>query len=90
MNLPDLAWTLLATVFIVVYFMLLFRVVIDVFRSDDLGSVAKAAWFVGLLVVPVVVLVAYVLIRADGMASRGQDLADDRDARSGPDGDTAP
>ena len=63
MNVADLIWTMLALVFIVGYFMLLFRVVLDVFRRPDLGPAARTAWFVAVFVVPLAGLVAYVVVR---------------------------
>ena len=34
----DLVWSLAAILAVVVYFLLLFRAVLDVFRSSDLGA----------------------------------------------------
>ena len=70
MHLVDLLWTLLAIVFTVAYFMLLFRAVLDVFRSDDLAGWGKAVWFLALLLVPLVSLLVYVITRSAGMAER--------------------
>jgi hypothetical protein len=66
----DLLWTLLAIVFTVAYFMLLFRAVLDVFRSDDLAGWGKALWFLALMLVPLVSLLVYVITRSGGMAER--------------------
>lgn len=71
MHLADFLWALLATAFIVGYFMVLFRVVLDVFRSDDLGGWGKALWFVALLVVPLVPLLVYLGTRGAAMSGRG-------------------
>lgn len=62
MRLADLVWSLLAIAFLVGYFILLFRVVLDVFRRDDLGRWARTAWFVAALAVPLAGLAAYVLL----------------------------
>jgi hypothetical protein len=69
-HLFDFVWALLAVLFIVVYFMVLFRVVLDVFRSEDLGGWGKALWFVALLVVPLVPLLVYVGARGRAMTER--------------------
>jgi hypothetical protein len=63
----DLLWSLLAIVLLVVYFLLLFRAVLDVFRRPDLGGWAKAGWFGTLLVVPVVPLLVYLVLRGAGL-----------------------
>jgi len=65
----DLLWSLLAIGFVVGYFLVLFRAVLDVFRSDDLNGWAKAGWFVALLVVPVVPLLLYLVLRGRGITA---------------------
>lgn len=45
-------------------------VVLDLFRSGDLSGVAKAAWFLFVLFLPVLGVLAYVLLRGDSMADR--------------------
>ena len=68
MHLADLAWTLAVIVLIVGYFMILFWAVVDVFRRGDLRGRAKAAWFVALLVLPLVALIVYVGARGTARA----------------------
>ena len=72
MHLADFLWSLLVIFFMVVYFMVLFRVIIDVFRSTDLTGWAKAAWFVALLVLPLVSLLVYVIARRSSVTQRDQ------------------
>jgi ABC-type multidrug transport system fused ATPase/permease subunit len=72
MHLVDLLWTLVVIFFMVVYFLILFRVILDVFRSDDLSGWVKALWFLGLLLVPLLSLLLYVITRGDGMTKRDQ------------------
>jgi hypothetical protein len=71
----DLVWSLVVVLFLVVYFMMLFRVVLDVFRSDDLGGWAKGLWLLALLVVPLLSMLAYVLTRSRGMSGREREQA---------------
>ncbi|MGE3619495.1 MAG: SHOCT domain-containing protein [Acidimicrobiia bacterium] len=66
----ELAWSLLILFLIVQYLIITFSVVVDVFRSEDLSGVGKVAWLVGLLVFPLLTLLAYVLIRGHGMRAR--------------------
>jgi len=70
MNVPDLLWSLTAIVLLVGYFLLLFRVVVDVFRSTDLSAWAKLAWFVAALVLPVLAILAYLAVRGRGIGGR--------------------
>lgn len=80
----DLVWSLAAILAVVVYFLLLFRAVLDVFRSSDLGAWAKASWFAALVVVPIVPLALYLVLRGGGVRER------ERAAVPGSAGDDAP
>jgi hypothetical protein len=68
-SLGDLLWSLIVIFFMVMYFMILFQVIVDVFRRDASG-VNKALWLLALLVFPVVSLLAYVIVNGDSMAAR--------------------
>lgn len=81
MHLADLLWSLLVIFAMVVYFMVLFRIVVDVFRSTDLSSWGKAGWFVALLVVPLVPLLVYLVLRGNRLTGR------DRSAQQQPGGE---
>ncbi|MFP4148158.1 MAG: SHOCT domain-containing protein [Nitriliruptoraceae bacterium] len=50
---------------------LLISVFADVFRSDDLGGWAKAAWVVLLVVLPYLGVLVYLIARGGGMHDRG-------------------
>jgi hypothetical protein len=69
-HLGDLLWSLLVLFFMVIYFMMLFSVVMDLFRDRETSGWAKAAWLILLLVFPLLTLIAYVVIRGAGMAGR--------------------
>jgi hypothetical protein len=57
---------------IVLFLILWVRAVIDVFRRPDLSGGAKAAWAIGMLVVPFVGLLIYTMLRpADSQLRRG-------------------
>lgn len=62
------------------WFMLLFRVVIDIFRSADLGGVAKALWVLFVAVVPFLGVFVYLIARGGSMAARDLEQAAARDA----------
>ena len=66
----DLVWSLASILALVVYFLLLFRAVLDVFRSADLSAWAKGGWFAALIVVPIVPLVLYLVLRGGGVRER--------------------
>ena len=47
----------------IAYLILLFHIVKDVFRDPDLGGGAKALWIIGLIVVPFLIALIYVITR---------------------------
>lgn len=76
----NLFWTMLWLFLWVMWFFLLFRVIVDVFRSDDLGGGAKAGWLVLVLVLPYLGVLIYVVARGRSMGTRDVRDAKERDA----------
>ena len=66
----DFLWLLIWTYFFVAYLVVLFRIIGDVFRSPDLGGFAKALWMIGLILLPLIVALIYLIARGRGMAER--------------------
>lgn len=54
----------------VLWFMLMFWIITDIFRSDDLRGWAKAAWLVGVIVLPIVGILVYLIVRGGSMRQR--------------------
>ncbi|GAA0913558.1 SHOCT domain-containing protein [Streptomyces thermoalcalitolerans] len=63
-------WTMLWFFVWVMWFVLLFRVVLDIFRDDGLNGWAKAGWLVFCLVVPFLGVFVYVIARGKSMGRR--------------------
>jgi hypothetical protein len=54
----------------VVWFWLLIIVFGDLFRRHDISGWGKALWVIGLVLVPFIAVLAYMITQADGMAER--------------------
>ncbi len=66
----DILQLIASTILFVAYLIVLFHVVVDLFRDPELGGGYKALWIVGLLFIPVLTLILYLLTRGGGMAER--------------------
>ena len=69
-SLGDFLWSLLVIFFMIVYFMMLFGVIIDLFRRHDIHGGKKTLWFLFLLFLPLLGLFTYVIVNSHGMAER--------------------
>jgi hypothetical protein len=70
MDLGDFLWSLLVIFFMVVYFMIIFSIIGDLFRSKDIGGVAKAIWMLVILFFPLISPLIYLIVRGSGMTDR--------------------
>jgi len=87
MSFGEFLWGLLAIYFMLAYFMILFLIIGDLFRDHETGGLAKTAWFLALLFVPVISMCVYVITRGRSMneraiARRDSSYAGQRDYRS--------
>jgi|SRR5690349_11752052 phospholipase D-like protein/putative oligomerization/nucleic acid binding protein len=76
LSVAEFLWTCLAIFFMVIYFMMLFQVIVDVFRRRDASGGKKALWLVFLFIVPFLSLIIYMVMNSEGMAQRQQDLVE--------------
>ena len=63
----------------IAWLFLLFRIILDIFRSDDLGGWGKAGWTILILFVPFLGVLIYVIARGNSMQER--DLQHARESR---------
>jgi len=54
----------------ILWFFLLFRVIMDIFRSHDLGGWGTAGWLVFVIVLPFLGVLVYLIARGGKMAGR--------------------
>ena len=69
-NFWDVLWLIASTFFFVAYLIVLFQVVVDLFRDAELGGGSKVIWLIGLIFLPVLTALLYILARGSGMAER--------------------
>ena len=60
-------WTILIIFLWVIWFWILITIFIDLFRSHDLSGWAKAAWFIFILLIPLVGVLVYLIVRGSKM-----------------------
>ena len=67
-------WEVMLSIFwfmlLVAWLTLLFRIFADIFRSDDLSGLAKAAWCTFVIILPWIGVLTYLLARGRSMAER--------------------
>jgi Phospholipase_D-nuclease N-terminal/Short C-terminal domain len=71
----DVLWTMLVFFLWVAWFVLLFRIIGDVFRRRDIGGGKKTIWLIFILFVPFIGVFAYLIVNADDMARRNVEQA---------------
>jgi hypothetical protein len=74
-------WTMLMLFIWIAWLFILFQVIFDIFRSHDMGGWAKAAWFLLVIVLPLLGVLIYVLARGDGMRDRDMKRSQDQQAQ---------
>jgi hypothetical protein len=63
-------WSMLVFFLWIMWFVLLFRVVVDIFRDDEMSGWAKAGWLVFTIVLPFLGVFVYVIARGKNMGRR--------------------
>ena len=66
----NIFWTMLILFLWIAWIWILFTIIVDLFRRDDIGGLAKAVWLIFVIVVPLLGVLVYVLAEEDKMTSR--------------------
>ena len=74
-------WTILEIFVFVIWIWILFRIFVDIFRSPDLSGGAKALWFLFVLFIPLVGVLAYLIVRGGKMHERAVQQAQQQEEK---------
>jgi len=80
MSFGDFLWSLLIIYFIFFYFMILFRVIGDLFSDPDASGLSKTAWLIFLIFLPFLALFLYLITKGKDMTRRAMAQAAEQDA----------
>jgi hypothetical protein len=69
-NFWDLILLMLSTFVLIAYLLVLFQIVVDLFRDSELGGGYKVLWLIGLIFLPGLTAILYIVGRGRGMAER--------------------
>ena len=70
MSFWDFIWFIFWMYVLIAYLMVMFQIIMDIFRDHDLGGGAKALWCIGLLFFPIIVALIYLIVRGKQMGVR--------------------
>jgi hypothetical protein len=71
----DVFWTMLIFFVWVAWFILLFRIIGDIFRRHDIGGGAKTLWLIFVIVLPFLGVFVYLVAENKGMTDRDMERA---------------
>jgi predicted PurR-regulated permease PerM len=71
----DALWTIFVFFLWILWFFLLFKIIVDIFRRHDVGGGKKVVWLVFILFVPFLGAFAYIVANGDGIAQRDAERA---------------
>jgi predicted PurR-regulated permease PerM len=66
----DVFWTILVFFIWVAWFIILFRVIVDIFRRRDIGGGGKVLWLIFVLILPFLGVFIYLIAEGNKMAER--------------------
>ena len=74
MSFWDIIWFIIVSFAFVAYLMVLFNIVTDLFRDKSVSGGMKAVWMIGLVFLPFLIAVIYLIVRGKGMAERQNEV----------------
>ncbi|GAB2856800.1 PLDc N-terminal domain-containing protein [Nocardioides pacificus] len=70
MSFLDIVWFILISFAFVAYLIVMFAIIGDLFADPEASGLAKAAWFIALILLPFLTSIAYLLVRGNKMGER--------------------
>ena len=77
----DVLWTMVIFFLWVLWFWLLFTVIADIFRRDDISGWGKTGWLIFCILLPFLGVFVYLITQNDGMTQRNLDRARSQQAQ---------
>ncbi|MFF3178296.1 SHOCT domain-containing protein [Rhodococcus pyridinivorans] len=68
----DYVWYTVVVFAFVAYLIVLFQIIVDLFRDHSVSGWVKAMWVIGLVLLPYLTALVYLIVRGRGMALRAQ------------------
>ncbi len=75
----DIFWSIVEFFLWLIWIWIMIWIFIDIFRSHDLSGWAKAAWFLFVLIIPLVGVLVYLIVRGGSMHERAVRQANQQD-----------
>ena len=75
MSFWDIIWFIFIAYVFFAYLMVLFSIIADLFRDNETGGLAKAIWILGLIIVPFLSVIIYLITRGSSMRERADQQA---------------
>ena len=68
MSFWDVVWFIVISFAFVAYLMVMFSIIVDLFRDRETSGIMKAVWIVCLIFFPLITALVYLIARGSGMA----------------------
>ena len=66
----DFLWLMIWGFFFILYLMVLFQIIVDIFRDSTMSGGLKAVWLIALFIIPAITALIYIIVRGKGMNER--------------------
>jgi len=66
----DFFWLMIWGFFFILYLMVLFQIIVDIFRDSSMNGGLKAVWLIALFIIPAITALIYIIVRGKGMNER--------------------